>query len=230
MLESVQNQHFIDGIDAYCDRWCERCPLTERCRFASQERLRNARHRAAGEDPDSWDVIVADIGQSLSEAMTMIQEDADNLGIDLDTDVDEMEGQAIWDRAIKHPLHLAALQYAQETHQFLLQYGHTDLTDLGLENAVETISWYHTQIPAKIFRAICDCGPDEVEGSDADGSAKVAHIGLTSSLKAFSKLQKSRAWLQKEIMSLMLGVCDLIEGINRDFPGHWAFKRPGFDD
>src|SRR5687768_5807012 len=32
------SEHFIPGIYNYCDRWCERCPLTARCRvFAVEE-------------------------------------------------------------------------------------------------------------------------------------------------------------------------------------------------
>ena len=31
---------FIVGVYNYCDRWCERCPLTSRCRvFAEEQRL-----------------------------------------------------------------------------------------------------------------------------------------------------------------------------------------------
>ena len=31
---------FIPGIYNYCDRWCERCPLTARCRVFAMEEVR----------------------------------------------------------------------------------------------------------------------------------------------------------------------------------------------
>ncbi|MDY6955018.1 MAG: hypothetical protein SWE60_26245 [Thermodesulfobacteriota bacterium] len=31
LLKHAQDERFISGIHNYCDRWCERCPLTGRC-------------------------------------------------------------------------------------------------------------------------------------------------------------------------------------------------------
>jgi len=31
LLNLADNPRFIPGIYNYCDRWCERCPLTARC-------------------------------------------------------------------------------------------------------------------------------------------------------------------------------------------------------
>src|SRR2546422_7878292 len=35
----MNDDRYIDGIFNYCDRWCERCPMTSRCRlFATEQR------------------------------------------------------------------------------------------------------------------------------------------------------------------------------------------------
>ncbi|MDY6953748.1 MAG: hypothetical protein SWE60_19750 [Thermodesulfobacteriota bacterium] len=31
LLKRAKHEQFISGIHNYCDRWCERCPLTSRC-------------------------------------------------------------------------------------------------------------------------------------------------------------------------------------------------------
>lgn len=38
LTQIVQNPNLIPGVYNYCDRWCERCPLTSRCaNFAFSE-------------------------------------------------------------------------------------------------------------------------------------------------------------------------------------------------
>ena len=31
IVKIAQNSQYIEGIYNYCDRWCERCPMTSRC-------------------------------------------------------------------------------------------------------------------------------------------------------------------------------------------------------
>ena len=37
-----QENNYIPGIFNYCDRWCERCPLTARCRVYAMEQEEHA--------------------------------------------------------------------------------------------------------------------------------------------------------------------------------------------
>jgi len=80
----MHSNDYIDGVFSYCDRWCERCRLTDRCRLADDVRLREAAHRAAGEDPNDWDIVIQDVAESLTDAISMIREEAARLGFDID--------------------------------------------------------------------------------------------------------------------------------------------------
>jgi hypothetical protein len=52
------SDRFIDGVFNYCDRWCERCPLTARCRlFASEKELREEMARTDEENAEFWDAF-----------------------------------------------------------------------------------------------------------------------------------------------------------------------------
>ncbi len=76
----AQSGKFIPGIYNYCDRWCERCPLTSKClNFATTEEDFS--------DPKSRDISNAAFWDKISDifktTMEMILEDADKRGIDL---------------------------------------------------------------------------------------------------------------------------------------------------
>jgi len=67
----------------WCDRRCERCPLTSTCTLHKRELQRNWVHTARGEDPNDWDVISADMNEDLARTERMLAEVAREEGIDL---------------------------------------------------------------------------------------------------------------------------------------------------
>jgi len=80
--ELAQDPRFIPGIYNYCDRWCERCPLTCRCmNFALGEE-----HFS---DPETRDLDNETFWKKVSEVfqttLEMVREDANKYGIDLDS-------------------------------------------------------------------------------------------------------------------------------------------------
>lgn len=145
-------------------------------------------------------------------------------------------------------MHLSAFELTKNTHDFLGEHGPSLRAELerqalgdkatAVEDALETLEWYHTQIPAKIYRALVDICRDDADDrqltefdlADADGSAKIAHLGLVRSMKALMVLQDCRPWLREQTMALMLRVADVLEATGQQFPGHKTFKRPVFDE
>jgi hypothetical protein len=82
---------FISGIFNYCDRWCERCPLTARCRVFAMEYAgpspRNMR------DDGFWEHL-QDIFAQTAE---MVRQSAQEMGISLDDPDAEDPGPSPWD-------------------------------------------------------------------------------------------------------------------------------------
>jgi len=114
-----------------------------------------------------------------------------------------------------------------------------------LNEAVDVIRWYHIQIAAKVSRAISSRIEDEGDElmaqfpSDSDGSAKVALIGIDSSLASWGMLrdyfddgavssgEDSEADV---IFDIMVSLDRIRRGVETEFPKARAFPRPGFDD
>src|ERR1700682_4266044 len=83
LRELARSRDFISGIYNYCDRWCERCPLTARCLVYASE---NADDASA--DPEVHDINNAKFWNRLEsifqETHEMILEWAEEAGIDLE--------------------------------------------------------------------------------------------------------------------------------------------------
>jgi len=166
--ELAANRDFISGIYNYCDRWCERCPFTTRC-------LVYATEKEDDDDPESRDITNAKFWSRLEkifqEAHEMIQEWAEEAGVDLETIETEV---ALADReqqrldAKQHELSLSARRYAEMVQRWfeeefaVEQNVHDDTTgksrstedDIDVSDAIEVIRWYQFFVAAKVFRAL----------------------------------------------------------------------------
>jgi len=182
----------------------------------------------------------------------MLRKHAEEEGIDLDAIDTESVISELVDPS-DHPLHIKAHKYMMETHKFLEKLHdviNEEIDNINAGNVLaenieeikdcfEVIDWYHMQIAVKIHRALCgkmeaeeegDDESDEFSMYDANGSAKVAYIGLVRTMDALTKVHEWQKSLHNDIMPLLTYVYGLINGIEREFPGHKDFKRPGFDE
>jgi hypothetical protein len=248
---------YIDGIYNYCDRWCERCDFTCRCRvFATEKR---AAAEPGARDPRNgrfWRIL----GEILDRAQQMIRKAAEEQGIDLDRQ-DPAAWQASGARKRRTGPNLlvnAGHAYARLVDRwFAANRAHFEEkeTEFGrkldlelsgspqereatqLLEALEVVRWYQYQIPVKLARAIASeekAGPgvDPVLRSDADGSAKVALIGMDRSLGSWVVLRN--AFLASEpqdtALDLLVTLDRLRRWTQRSFPAARTFVRPGLDE
>ncbi len=250
----VDLSRFIPGIYNYCDRWCERCPVTAKCYLYWQERGRETEHRAAGRDPYDWDVVVEDVRKNFQQAIEMLREAAEEHGIDLDR-LPEVEDTSPDPSA--HPLHQRAEAYLESAHAFVkdlhqrLAGEHATLEQramvLGPERvageyrdilgAHEVITWYHTLIPVKVHRALSSMmeaeqdedGGQELHMGDALGSAKVAHESIVRSMAALRRVYDWDTGLEDQVIPLLADLDWMRRQIEESFPGFQNFRRPGLD-
>lgn len=249
-------QRYIDGIYNYCDRWCERCPMTARCRVFAEERRDLA--NPAARDPDN-EVFWQRIGEAYARAMTMLEAFAKERGIVLDeAELREISRRTERNRqrAERHPLVQTATAYAMQVQDWIKERGplfeqkRDDLVQqvfLGLEginpeaealrlgDAFEVVRWYQFQPAVKLTRALTKEPSDRptiaaAQQRDIDGSAKVALIGVDRSLAAWSILRDAFPDDDDTPLDLMLQLHRLREGIEREFPNAPDFVRPGFDE
>jgi hypothetical protein len=247
LTELAGNPDLISGIYNYCDRWCERCPLTSRCLVYATEQVD---HRTS---PESNDIRNEEFWQKIDlvlvETQQLIAGWAKEAGLDLNQIADEEEVRTRKRKrqlADNHPLARAGKKYANSASDWFRQFDQTlEISDLRatdadreqLEDAREVIQWYQYQIAVKIMRALScrsDGWEDEPEmvdfPKDSDGSAKVALIGIDRSIAAWRLLQLSAPDRVDSIIPLILQLERLRKRVERNFPEARDFVRPGFDE
>jgi hypothetical protein len=240
-LNAAANEaQFIRGIFNYCDRWCERCALTARCRVYAMER--EARDDSTAQDlgnPAFWERIES----TLKAARDLLIAWAGEEGIDLTTlDMEEAtaEGQQTREQVEHHELTRAARQYAVmvnaclDEESVVLEPAGTHDEPVSAADAVEVIRWYQHLIEAKIQRALGGLGADDEDpaggcAKDSDGSAKVALIGMDRSLSAWALLRACLPERRADTRALLLHLERLRRRTEQTFPNARSFVRPGFD-
>ena len=252
LKELARDPRFIPGIHNYCDRWCERCPLTSRCLVFAVEQQDDA------EEPASRDIrnqaFWKRLQSHLAEATEILQDLMEEHGLALDPEEMEPEQDRTRDRtdAAEHdPRAAAASAYADAVDEWFetadarfeergtalegqLELGLATVDAEGdvrrLQDAVEVIRWYQHQIAVKLMRAIGSASQDEeLESGDASGSAKVALIGMDRSITAWAELLRQFPDEEDRLLSLLHDLSRLRREVERTFPGARAFVRPGFD-
>jgi hypothetical protein len=239
LTDLANNPDLISGIYNYCDRWCERCPLTSRCLVYATEQ----------EDDYSFpgnDLRNEAFWQKLSvvfqETREMIVEWAKDAGVDLNGSKDEDESRQHRKRQLvdNHPLTKAGKKYANAASDWfrvLDQMSEVPENFEQLEDAREVVQWYQYQIAVKTMRALSgrkeelEEDPEIIEfPKDSDGSAKVALIGIDRSIAAWRLMQLSLPERAASIVPLILQLERLRNRVDKAFPEARDFVRPGFDE
>ena len=124
LTELANNPDLISGIYNYCDRWCERCPLTSRC-------LVYATEQEDDDSPESRDIhneaFWRKLGSIFQETREMIAEWAREAGIDLTEPDEEDEARHHRKRQLvdNHPLTKAGKKYANAASDWFREFDQT---------------------------------------------------------------------------------------------------------
>ena len=253
LSDLANNPNFVEGIFNYCDRWCERCLFTHRCMnyAAYQEEFGDSDDKDITNE--QWWEKFADF---FRQTIAMVKEQAQSYGIDLETIDDNLveEDRRLTDRAKTSPCPQASKEYSQMVskwfdsssdlfsekadqlnHALQLQLPGSDPeeTALQLNDAAEVIRWYQHQIHIKLVRAtrgmLAEEEPMDYMLDDANGSAKVALIGIDRSIAAWGVLYDTLQSHADEILDILVHLQRLQNETQRSFPNARNFMRPGLD-
>ena len=235
-------KRFISGIYNYCDRWCERCPLTSRClNFSiSQEEF---------PDPEAQDIrnkaFWNKLSETLAESLELLKEGAKKWGIDLDTlefTEEDTERLKAKDKAAEnHLLSRAAKRYVgivedwlKEKETLFFETAAAAREGVNLEEALEVIRWYQYFIAAKVIRAVRGKVEDDEERDDefprdSDGSAKIALVAIDRSIAAWAVIRNYVNDGAKGVIDAIAFLDSLRQALEKAFPNARSFIRPGFD-
>ena len=234
LTELANNPDLISGIYNYCDRWCERCPLTSRCLVYATEQEDN-------DSPESQDMrnelFWRKLNTVFQETRELVVAWAREAGVDLNGATETHETRCKRKRQLvdNHPLTKIGKKYANTASDWFREFDQA--VELGdLEDAREVIQWYQYQIAVKTMRALSgrkeELDDPEIADfpKDSDGSAKVALIGIDRSMAAWRLMQLSLPDRGESIVPLILQLERLRRRLEKSFPQARDFIRPGFDE
>lgn len=192
LVHMTQDSKYIEGVDNYCDRWCERCPLTSHC-------LNYAIAEENFSDLGSHDIqnqaFWSKLGEMFEVTIQMLTDWAEEQGINLDeldieaaTEADRRRRE----QANNHEIARLAKTYGELVETWFNREGGrfdqreealNTIVQLGvggedpfeeadhINDAIEVIHWYQHQIHIKLMRALsqtCALSQTEDEFVDAD--------------------------------------------------------------
>jgi hypothetical protein len=256
-LKKLANDpRFIPGIYNYCDRWCERCPFTSRCmNYALSEDEFNKPESKDITNKAFWE----NLHGIFQTTLEMVKETAEEMGIDLNAiDHEEYaEQEELVHKMVKDQPHTqAARAYADMVNKWfdsneelfknkgeeLLALAQAEIPGtridedaLKIQDCFEIVRWYQHQIYVKLCRASSEMIRGELENTeyfpqDANGSAKVAIIGIEHSIAAWGSLLGQFPEQENSILDMLVALKKLLRQVDAAFPDARAFIRPGFDE
>ena len=251
----AKDPRFIPGIYNYCDRWCERCTFTSQCmNYALSKDELDSPESKDITNHAFWD----NLHSIFQVTLEMIKETAEEMGIDLNAiDPEEFaEQEELVHKMVKDQPHTkAALAYADlvkkwfdsnedllknKAEEFLMLARaeipgtRIDKDALKIRDYLEIVRWYQHQIHVKFCRAASGMIRGELEDveyfpEDANGSAKVAIIGIERSIAAWGGLLLQFPDQENTILDVLVALKKLLRQVDAAFPDARAFIRPGFD-
>jgi hypothetical protein len=192
------------------------------------------------------------ISEALQLTSSLLQDLADEEGVDLDAVSDEPKAD---EPKVVHLLPSMAQRYALLVDEWVKNNGdwfepepgqfpnHLHLVKespnpredpISRKEALEVILWYQVFLPPKLYRALIS-KTEEMEleeddfPKDSEGSAKIALIGIDRSLSAWGELAAQWEGQEAAIHKIIDHLIRLREMVEKEFSGARAFIRPGFD-
>lgn len=245
----MEDDKYIPSIFNYCDRWCERCPMTDRCRSYAMSAEWEAKN------PDKVGDWAAQLSDSFKQTMSILQKWAAEEGINLDelpeyippapsaelvarreytVDLIKSYENLVdkWKTENKEQIEEWAKRI-HEQHEIGMKTAEKEFS--VVENAYEIISWYFYFIRAKIKRAYSsleddfDIEEDPIQ-NDMNGSVKIGIIAIERSLAAWEMMREHIEGKNDGIIDIMVALARARKRILNEFPTAMQFIRPGFDE
>jgi len=215
---------FIVGIFNYCDRWCERCPLTGRCRvFAEEQRLVFEPGLPSG-------TSVAPAPRSLGAAAAFVVNPSDEAA---ELQLDE-EASRLFREPVLTPdgaeLHRRVSDLGRRLSAWLVPESRA--RDAAVIDAAEVLQHFGFFIGPKVYRALTVRADMAEEGApgDAAGSAKAALLAFDRLGEAWLRLAEQGAISLLEAAPVLTELQQFTTELDRLFPRARTFVRPGLDE
>jgi len=233
LFKLAKSKKFKPGIYNFCDRWCEKCKNTEKCFLYAQESQKKIRNLMKGKTDSDW---LEEVKENLEITKRLIERDLQKRGIDPRKILEEKPKES-WDDKVdrrydKIQCLIEAKKYMKETANFLDNFHKNRFqyySRIGMEvsfddikDEIETIAWYHTFLPIKIWRALYEreCYQREKDKDLKNLTKKdfkkfcfLVRKCLNKSIKAWRNLARKR----EEFSEISKHFLSLLDSLNKEF-------------
>ena len=250
----------IPFIHNYCDRWCERCPITSRCAIYVPSEAGALKKNTDNENEELW----KSVGENLLKAAAIISKEIENRGIIITEEDNARAAKELQNKmefTDNHELTQLSEQYWTEARPILTEinlekFGEKSLQEIELgikeeiqqhrlfkqvEVNLEIIHFYLFFINMKCKRALSGLynvlmnGEEENKEkidipNDMLGSAKIALITTRRSISAWALMMEHNIFSEDKALPLLAKLQKIESMIQSYFPDASAYRRPGFDD
>jgi hypothetical protein len=217
---------FIVGIFNYCDRWCERCPFTNRCRlFADMAEIEFEQGNGPLTEPR-----MARERRRLAARLIEIEAEVEELGEKDRPKPGEAFGHlpaGLESSLIPDPEVVAnGAALRSKMRKSALS------ANPAVRLAMETIQYFSLYVPFKMMRALSQVarnGPGDQQ-SDANGSGKAALVALERMESAWRTLIDTHHYSARDAAPFLAEIARMQRNLDRAVPDARKFVRPGFDE
>ena len=229
---------YIDFISSYCDRWCERCPFTDRCSAHAVE----IAMQMCGDFTEAVELAVGAPPPRTEKEARRRQQFAEEIASIPEPTPDEMKAYQREHDEREERIEETAVTTASErvlllSRRWLDDYAEGLSRDAKgpLAEALEIASWDSFFIAVKLHRALSGADEERPRGrrgrlptqTDWNGSAKVALISIIRSATAWDVIADATG--DPDAAQVARELRDLQHEVEKTFPQAWKFQRPGFD-
>ena len=212
---------FIVGVYQYCDRWCEQCPLTNRCRMFSS--------LAEIDFEDRSEPRLTRERRRLAVQLVEFQTEAEELG----EGARPKPGERLGYLPELEPSSGTDPEVVASSHDLQKKFRQLSMSaNPAVRNAAESIRYFSLFVPTKMMRALAQVareGPGPQQ-SDANGSAKVAILALERMAGAWNVLIETHHVSATVAGPFLAEIAQMLRNLDRAVPNARAFVRPGFDE
>jgi hypothetical protein len=207
---------FIVNVSSFCDRWCARCALTERCELF----VKNNSDRVATTADSRLSLLkqvelMRDVAQK-QPAQASPHETGSKLPMG-----PEPSSMAPSPEVVRNS---AALHRKRQRARFS--------ANASVRRAVETIDHFTLFVPVKMLLCLGTVSRDGPgpQQSDANGWGKAALLGLERMRVAWTLLVDTRHYSESDVAPFLSEISRMQRNLERAVPDARGFIRPGFDE
>jgi hypothetical protein len=199
----------------YCDRWCDRCRIDKsRCLLYQTEMDERLHREIDGRGEPTPDENVKRMSDELKNAVRLVQEQAREMGIDLDAAMKAAPSPP--PPAEREDVLRDGTAIAAGTAAFLREHAKS------FPEEAKVLRWMSTMVGPKLGRATShEPEDDEVSEADAILQAQVAHRALGEMLAAFESAGRKKPGVLDAYLELLA----LLRRVRKETEEAWL-SRP----